>query len=194
MRQKCQPLLEEMIKIACIPRTNLGCGWMVSGGAPRRRARRPDAARRGAGLGSVARRRGAALRTGAAACEAGPDGGGAHAQTAAGFGGVRGLVAVFPWAAPHDLPLTFPRPLLLHPFPLPSLPQTPSLACVEMMQCVAQALPVSARKASGGKGSDTLAPLLALPHFDQDVVKRLRKQRVNSIKGEYNADVGRRQL
>lgn len=56
-----------------------------------------------------------------------------------------------------------------------------------MMQCIAQALPVSSRKASGGKGSDTLGPLLALPHFDQDVVKKLRKQRVNAVKGAARA-------
>ncbi|GBF89855.1 hypothetical protein Rsub_02559 [Raphidocelis subcapitata] len=58
---------------------------------------------------------------------------------------------------------------------------TPALACVEMMQCVASALPVSARK-GGPKGGDALAPLLALPHFDGEVIKRLRKQRVNALK------------
>lgn len=29
VRQKCPPLLEEMVKIACLPRNNMGWGWMV---------------------------------------------------------------------------------------------------------------------------------------------------------------------
>lgn len=54
-----------------------------------------------------------------------------------------------------------------------------------MMQCIAQALPISARKGgSGAKGGEALAPLLALPHFDQDVLKKLRKQRITTLKGE----------
>lgn len=37
MRQKCPVLLEEMVKIAGLPRNNLGYGWMVRGvGAPSR--------------------------------------------------------------------------------------------------------------------------------------------------------------
>jgi hypothetical protein len=51
-----------------------------------------------------------------------------------------------------------------------------------MMQCVASALPITARK-GGPKGGDALAPLLALPHFDGEVIKKLRKQRVNALKG-----------
>lgn len=53
-----------------------------------------------------------------------------------------------------------------------------------MMQCVASALPINVRR-SGAKGSDALAPLLGLPHVDSDVVKKLRKQRINTIKGEH---------
>lgn len=60
--------------------------------------------------------------------------------------------------------------------------QTPSLACVEMCQCIAQAMPVSVRK-GGGKGGDSLAPLLQLPGFTQDVIKKLRKKKINSIAG-----------
>lgn len=71
--------------------------------------------------------------------------------------------------------------------------QTPALASVEMMQCVASALPISARKGAGAKGGDALAPLLALPHFDLEVVKRLRKQRVNTLKGERDGYVYERQ-
>ncbi|KAF8055125.1 ERDJ2A [Scenedesmus sp. PABB004] len=57
---------------------------------------------------------------------------------------------------------------------------TPSLACVEMMQCMAQAMPVATRK-GGGKMGDALAPLLQLPGFDQEVVKRLRKRKINGL-------------
>lgn len=60
--------------------------------------------------------------------------------------------------------------------------QTPALACVEMSQCIAQALPVSVRK-GGGKGGDSLAPLLQLPGFTQEVIKKLRKKKINSIAG-----------
>jgi hypothetical protein len=56
-----------------------------------------------------------------------------------------------------------------------------------MMQCIAQGIPISARK-GGAKGGDALAALLALPHFDQDTVKRLRKQRINAIRGARRSD------
>jgi len=51
-----------------------------------------------------------------------------------------------------------------------------------MLQCLSQAIPISVRKGSA-KGGDAMAALLALPHFDQDVVKKLRKQRIGSVKG-----------
>lgn len=57
---------------------------------------------------------------------------------------------------------------------------TPAIACVEMMQCLAQAMPVSVRK-GGGKMGDALAPLLQLPGVDQEVIKRLRKRKINSL-------------
>jgi translocation protein SEC63 len=51
-----------------------------------------------------------------------------------------------------------------------------------MMQCLAQALPVSVRK-GGGKAGDALAPLLQLPGFDQELLKKLRKRKINSLAG-----------
>ncbi|WIA39826.1 hypothetical protein OEZ86_013276 [Tetradesmus obliquus] len=57
---------------------------------------------------------------------------------------------------------------------------TPSVACVEMMQCLAQGLPVAVRKGSG-KAGDTMAPLLQLPGFDQELLKKLRKRKINSL-------------
>lgn len=61
--------------------------------------------------------------------------------------------------------------------------QTPALACVEMCQCIAQALPVSVRK-GGGKGGDTLPPLLQLPGMTQEVLKKLRKRKINTLAGK----------
>eukprot|EP00878_Enallax_costatus_P024760 GHUV01026445.1.p1 GENE.GHUV01026445.1~~GHUV01026445.1.p1 ORF type:complete len:636 (+),score=256.18 GHUV01026445.1:447-2354(+) len=57
---------------------------------------------------------------------------------------------------------------------------TPALACVEMCQCIAQAMPVSLRK-GGGKAGDSLAPLLQLPGFNQEIIKKLRKRKINSM-------------
>ncbi len=131
VRQKCPLLLEEMAKIACLPRNNLGWGWMV---------RRSVAAR-------FWERSGPAFLP---SCACG-----------------------FSFQSTQHL-LNQPNPN--------RTPQTPALASVEMMQCVASALPVSSRR-GGGKGADAMAPLLALPHVDQDVVKRLRKQRIGSVKG-----------
>lgn len=65
---------------------------------------------------------------------------------------------------------------------MPVPPQTPSVACVEMMQCLAQGLPVAVRKGSG-KAGDTMAPLLQLPGFDQELLKKLRKRKINSLAG-----------
>lgn len=51
-----------------------------------------------------------------------------------------------------------------------------------MMQCVAQAMPVSVRK-GGGKAGDTLAPLLQLPGLNQEILKKLRKRKINTLAG-----------
>lgn len=85
-------------------------------------------------------------------------------------------------AVPHPTPNTHCPP----PPPPRHGPQTPAIAIVEMMQCVAQALSIGARKPGASAGSkvvDLLAPLLQLPHFDGDVLKKLKKRRITSIKG-----------
>ena len=73
---------------------------------------------------------------------------------------------------------------------LPSIPssflQTPSVAVVEMMQCISQALSVAIRKPSSGKPSDmAAAALMQLPHVDAEVLKKLKRRKVNTIKGGY---------
>ncbi|GIL87084.1 hypothetical protein Vretimale_14247 [Volvox reticuliferus] len=65
---------------------------------------------------------------------------------------------------------------------------TPAVAIVEMMQCVSQALSVSARKPTGSvsakaaANADGMAALMQLPHFNLDVLKKLKKRRVQTIK------------
>ncbi|GIL50242.1 hypothetical protein Vafri_6471 [Volvox africanus] len=65
---------------------------------------------------------------------------------------------------------------------------TPAVAIVEMMQCVSQALSVSARKPTGSASAkaaanaDGMAALMQLPHFNLDVLKKLKKRRVQTIK------------
>lgn len=65
---------------------------------------------------------------------------------------------------------------------------TPAVAIVEMMQCTAQALSIGLRKPAVGGGSakagaaEAQAALLQLPHFDLDVLKKLKKRKVQSIK------------
>ena len=63
-------------------------------------------------------------------------------------------------------------------------PQTPSQAIMEMMQCITQGLSVEDRKPQGGKSlADGAAQLLQLPHFDADVLKKLKRRRANNLKG-----------
>jgi translocation protein SEC63 len=55
-----------------------------------------------------------------------------------------------------------------------------------MMQCITAGVSINARRGTGGggKAGSSLAPLLALPHMDGEVVKKLRKRKVTSLKGE----------
>ncbi len=55
-----------------------------------------------------------------------------------------------------------------------------------MMQCVAQAVSINSRKPGtsiGSKVVDAAAPLLQLPHVDADVLKKLKRRKVNTIQG-----------
>jgi len=60
--------------------------------------------------------------------------------------------------------------------------QTPAIAIVEMLQCISQAVSLSTRKPKG-KDADSSTMFLQLPHFDLDVVKKLKRQRVSTFKG-----------
>lgn len=79
-----------------------------------------------------------------------------------------------------DVPATYQYP----PRPPLAAVQTPSIAVVEMMQCLSQAMSVSQRKPAGNKPADlAAAALLQLPHFDGDVLKKLKRRKVNTLKG-----------
>ncbi|BDA43749.1 Translocation protein SEC63 homolog [Coccomyxa sp. Obi] len=61
---------------------------------------------------------------------------------------------------------------------------TPTIGCLEMAQCITQAMSITARKSiSQGttKGGADTNVLLQLPHFDYDVVKKLGRKKVRSL-------------
>ncbi|KAA6421625.1 MAG: translocation SEC63 protein [Trebouxia sp. A1-2] len=61
----------------------------------------------------------------------------------------------------------------------------PTKAAIQMCQCIVQAVPTDIRKGMGMKSSkgpsDNTVPLLQLPHFDQDLLKRLNRKRVKAL-------------
>ena len=50
------------------------------------------------------------------------------------------------------------------------------------MQCVTQAVSINDRKPMS-KPSDSPANLLQLPHFDADALKKLKRRKINNLKG-----------
>jgi translocation protein SEC63 len=61
----------------------------------------------------------------------------------------------------------------------------PTVGCIEMMQCMVQAVPLAAKKAAHvGKSAESAAALLQLPHFDDGVLRKLQKRRVKTLPGE----------
>jgi preprotein translocase subunit Sec63 len=61
--------------------------------------------------------------------------------------------------------------------------QEPSKAIVEMQQCIAQAMSISIRKPQG-KPADPTTLLLQLPRVDMDVAKKLRRRKIQTLKGQ----------
>jgi len=51
-----------------------------------------------------------------------------------------------------------------------------------MLQCVSQAVALGLRKPKG-KDMEAATLMLQLPHFDLNVVRNLKRQRVNTLKG-----------
>lgn len=53
----------------------------------------------------------------------------------------------------------------------------PAIGVVELSQCIIQAVPLSARKATGGN-PEGIAPFLQLPHFSESTVKKIARKKV----------------
>ncbi|KAL0299590.1 UNVERIFIED_CONTAM: DnaJ protein ERDJ2A [Sesamum radiatum] len=51
----------------------------------------------------------------------------------------------------------------------------PAVGIVELSQCIVQAVPLSARKAEG------IAPFLQLPHFSDDIIKKISRKKVRTF-------------
>ncbi|KAI3793261.1 hypothetical protein L1987_35877 [Smallanthus sonchifolius] len=56
----------------------------------------------------------------------------------------------------------------------------PAVGVVELSQCIIQAVPLSVRKATGGC-SDGNAPFLQLPHFNDDVMKKIARKKLKTL-------------
>ncbi|KAJ6926227.1 hypothetical protein NC651_010608 [Populus alba x Populus x berolinensis] len=56
----------------------------------------------------------------------------------------------------------------------------PATGVVELSQCIIQAVPLSARKATGGS-TEGIAPFLQLPHFTESVVKKIARKKVRTF-------------
>ncbi|GKU89242.1 hypothetical protein SLEP1_g3407 [Rubroshorea leprosula] len=56
----------------------------------------------------------------------------------------------------------------------------PAIGVVELSQCIIQAVPLSARKATGGS-TEGNAPFLQLPHFSESVIKKIARKKVRTF-------------
>ncbi|XP_062078828.1 dnaJ protein ERDJ2A-like [Humulus lupulus] len=56
----------------------------------------------------------------------------------------------------------------------------PAIGVVELSQCIIQAVPLSARKSTGGS-SEGVAPFLQLPHFSEAVIKKISRKKVRTF-------------
>ncbi|KAL3630652.1 DnaJ protein erdj2a [Castilleja foliolosa] len=56
----------------------------------------------------------------------------------------------------------------------------PAIGVVELLQCIVQAVPLSARKAGGGS-AEGIAPFLQLPHFNDEIIKKITRKKVRTF-------------
>ena len=62
---------------------------------------------------------------------------------------------------------------------------TPVLACVELTQCIVQAVPLSSKKQQSlAKSGESPAALLQLPHFGHEQLKKLTRKKVKALAGK----------
>lgn len=63
----------------------------------------------------------------------------------------------------------------------------PAIGVVELSQCIIQAVPLSARKTTGGS-PEGIAPFLQLPHISESVVKKVARKKVRTFQELYEMD------
>ncbi|KAL6541556.1 DnaJ protein erdj2a [Orobanche gracilis] len=56
----------------------------------------------------------------------------------------------------------------------------PAIGVIELSQCIVQAVPLSARKAGGGSAEE-ITPFLQLPHFNDDIIKKITRKKVRTF-------------
>lgn len=56
----------------------------------------------------------------------------------------------------------------------------PAVGVVELSQCIIQAVPLSARKPTGGS-SEGIAPFLQLPHFNEAIIKKITRKKIKTL-------------
>lgn len=56
----------------------------------------------------------------------------------------------------------------------------PAVGVIELSQCIIQAVPLSARKPTGGS-SEGIAPFLQLPHFNETVMKKIARKKIKTL-------------
>lgn len=135
--QKSPLLLEEMFKIATLPRPPHGNGWLVGCSPP------PNVS--SAWHGWLARS---------------PPLPPLPVCLSALLASIASIACLAVCLAPLPSPvlLSASLPSLTHPTPKHT--QTPAVACVEMQQCISQALSISLRKPVAGKPADATSLLL----------------------------------
>ena len=63
----------------------------------------------------------------------------------------------------------------------------PAIGVVELSQCIIQAVPLSARKTTGGS-PEGIAPFLQLPHINETVIKKLNRKKVRTFQELHDMD------
>ncbi|KAJ1387900.1 Sec63 domain [Sesbania bispinosa] len=63
----------------------------------------------------------------------------------------------------------------------------PAIGVVELSQCIIQAVPLSARKTTGGS-PEGIAPFLQLPHVNETVIKKVARKKVRTFQELHDMD------
>ncbi|XP_027358993.1 dnaJ protein ERDJ2A isoform X3 [Abrus precatorius] len=63
----------------------------------------------------------------------------------------------------------------------------PAIGVVELSQCIIQAVPLSARKTTGGS-PEGIAPFLQLPHISETVIKKVARKKVRTFQELHDMD------